>query len=492
MRDAALRRRPASPRCSPCSRSSTCPIPSASSPRWRGCSSPDGVAVFVTPNRLTLGRRTRSSTPTTTSSSTPRSCGALCGRSSAGCELRGLFGSERYMELFDEERATLDRLLRLDPLRLRRLVPHAGQAAALRPACCAATAAADDPRAAGDHRRATSSSAASGLEAALDVCAVCPRRRACPAAGRKLRVWCGAPLGPQRRPAARPHRCPECGAATTDPWPTDEELERRLRRLVPARRRAASPRSATRCCAARAGCWPSRLDAIAPPGPVLDVGAGDGALVDALRRRGREASGSSATATRADVRDEPLERGRGRVGGGRLLALARAPARAGRGDPRRPRGCSRRAASWSSRCPNAAASRRGRSATAGSHLDLPRHLVHLTARALTAGARATRASGSSGSRHVRGGQVVIGWLDGLVGALPGGLDLYQALRRPEARSAPLEPRRRRVAALAAGVAAAAGGRWSARRRGRAAARPAPSTWRPALPERRREAEGHRR
>ena len=41
---------------------------------------------------------------------------------------------------------------------------------------------------------------------------------------------------------------------------------------------------------------------------------------------------------------------------------------------------------------------------------------------------------------MRGGQIVIGWLDGLVGSLPGGLNLYQALRRPEARSVPLEPR----------------------------------------------------
>ena len=51
---------------------------------------------------------------------------------------------------------------------------------------------------------------------------------------------------------------------------------------------------------------------------------------------------------------------------------------------------------------------------------------------------------------MRGGQVVIGWLDGLVGSLPGGLDLYQALRRPEARSAPLSARRR-LRSVAAGA-----------------------------------------
>ena len=56
---------------------------------------------------------------------------------------------------------------------------------------------------------------------------------------------------------------------------------------------------------------------------------------------------------------------------------------------------------------------------------------------------------------MRGGQVAIGWLDGLVGALPGGLDLYQALRRPGARSAPLS-RGRRVGSVGCGRAAAAG------------------------------------
>ena len=40
-------------------------------------------------------------------------------------ELRGLFGSPRYLELVAAEHAKLDRLLRRDPLRLRRLVPRA-------------------------------------------------------------------------------------------------------------------------------------------------------------------------------------------------------------------------------------------------------------------------------------------------------------------------------------------------------------------------------
>jgi len=66
-------------------------------------------------------------------------------------------------------------------------------------------------------------------------------------------------------------------------------------------------------------------------------------------------------------------------------------------------------------------------------LDLPRHLVHLTSDALldrmqALGLRVERVS------FIRGGQVVFGWLYGLVGLLPGRPDLYDAIRRPEARS----------------------------------------------------------
>ena len=39
--------------------------------------------------------------------------------------MHGLFGSERYVELVDAEKARLDQLLRRDPLRLRRYVPRA-------------------------------------------------------------------------------------------------------------------------------------------------------------------------------------------------------------------------------------------------------------------------------------------------------------------------------------------------------------------------------
>jgi hypothetical protein len=85
-------------------------------------------------------------------------------------------------------------------------------------------------------------------------------------------------------------------------------------------------------------------------------------------------------------------------------------------------------------------------------LDLPRHLVHLPAKTLLTrlqdlGMKTTRTS------HLRGGQVVFGWLHGLVGRLPGHPDLYDAIRRPDARKAALT-RRQRAAVLAAGTALA--------------------------------------
>lgn len=49
-----------------------------------------------------------------------------------------------------------------------------------------------------------------------------------------------------------------------------------------------------------------RVDRIAPAGPVLDVGAGDGALLDALTARGRQALGLEREGTRPDVRAAEL------------------------------------------------------------------------------------------------------------------------------------------------------------------------------------------
>jgi SAM-dependent methyltransferase len=85
---------------------------------------PDGVAVFVTPNRLTFGRPDEIIDPYHHVELEPEELRALCAERFGRVELRGLFGSARYLELVADERRELDRLLRLDPLRLRRLVPR--------------------------------------------------------------------------------------------------------------------------------------------------------------------------------------------------------------------------------------------------------------------------------------------------------------------------------------------------------------------------------
>ena len=84
-------------------------------------------------------------------------------------------------------------------------------------------------------------------------------------------------------------------------------------------------------------------------------------------------------------------------------------------------------------------------------LDLPRHLVHLSPPALLSkiealGLRVERVS------YLRGGQVVFGWVHGFVGKLPGHPDLYDAIRRSEARQGAHGPILR-LYALGAAVAA---------------------------------------
>ncbi len=85
---------------------------------------PGGVAVFVTPNRLTFGQPDEIIDPYHHVELDASELGALCEGAFARVELAGIFGSLRYLEIFDEERHKLDRLLRLDPLRLRRAVPR--------------------------------------------------------------------------------------------------------------------------------------------------------------------------------------------------------------------------------------------------------------------------------------------------------------------------------------------------------------------------------
>jgi len=262
-------------------------------------------------------------------------------------------------------------------------------------------------------------------------------------------VWCGAALADGERLGGR-IRCRRCGVATTDPWPTEAELGQAYDgayRPAEGRFAGGGDRLLRRTRARLAG----RIDELAPPGPVLDVGAGDGALLGALRARGRSAEGlereeqARPGVRSGDIGDEEPGRWAAIVfwhslehlpqPGPAIDAAARALA---------PGGVIVVAA------PNAASLQARAFGDRWLALDPPRHLAHLTAAALLARLRADGLTVIRTSR-LRGGQVVFGWLHGLVGCLPGRPDLYDAIRQPAARSRRLSPGRR-AATLLAGTA----------------------------------------
>jgi SAM-dependent methyltransferase len=405
---------------------------------------PGGTAVFVTPNRLTLGRPDEIIDPYHHVEFDADELAALCRRSFGRVQVRGLFGSPRYMGLFDEERARLDRLLALDPLRARRLVPLRARQW-LYDLLLRRYRRSDDPRAAA----ITAEDFAwreDGLEAALDVCAVCHDPRP---PGRC--AWCGATFGARATRLTGRTRCGNCGAATIDPFPTEAELAGAYGDWYrPASGKRFGPLG-DRLLARTRGALAARLDAIAPPGPVLDVGAGDGVLLDALARRGREAVGLERDSPRPDVRNQPLDAVEGEFAAvvfwhslEHLPHPGEAIAHAARLLP--PGGVLVVAV------PDAGSLQARLFGDRWLHLDPPRHLVHLTRGALLAG---LERHGFVAERRsaVRGGQVAIGWLDGLVGSLPGDLRLYPALRAAGARDVPMDTRQRTVTLLA-GVALA--------------------------------------
>ena len=260
-------------------------------------------------------------------------------------------------------------------------------------------------------------------------------------------AWCGRPLDDR---AVRLHgrtRCAQCGAATTDPWPSETELQSAYGtwyRPEAGRFSFIGDAVLSRTRALLAG----RLNQIAPPGPVLDVGAGKGVLIDALHRQGREAIGLERDSRRPDVRDEALKDVQGEWAAlvfWHSLEHLPDPGDAIRQAARllRPGGVLVVAV------PNSDSLQARVFGDRWLHLDPPLHLVHLSRRALVS---RLEASGFVVDRvsNTRGGQVVIGWLDGLVGVLPGGLNLYQALRRSEARNTPISSRTR-ASILAAAV-----------------------------------------
>ena len=263
-------------------------------------------------------------------------------------------------------------------------------------------------------------------------------------------VWCGVPLADAADRLTGRTRCASCGAATTDPFPSDAELAAAYGDWYrpPSERRFFFAGDAI--LARSRGALAARIDRLAPPGPVLDVGAGDGTLVDALRKQGREATGVERESTRPDFRDGSVTDVEGPGEWAAVIfwhSLEHLP------DP----GAAIRHAARlimpggivAVAVPNNDSLQARAFPDRWLHLDIPRHLVHLSTRSLDWGLR------TSGLKveHVsffRGGQTVIGWLQGLVGTLPGHPDLYQALRRSTARGVQ-QPARTRAVAIAAAV-----------------------------------------
>jgi SAM-dependent methyltransferase len=244
-------------------------------------------------------------------------------------------------------------------------------------------------------------------------------------------------------------RCARCGVATTSPWPSDEQLSAAYAdwyRPQSGRFSGLGDKVLRRTRSALA----DRLHHILPPGPVLDVGAGDGTLVGAFVRRGREAVGLEPHASGPHIRNAEVEEVDGNWSAiifWHSLEHLRQPARA--------LGHAATLLSPGGRLviavPNATSLQARVFGDRWLALDLPRHLVHLSPPALLSkvealGLRVERVS------YMRGGQVVFGWVHGFVGMLPGHPDLYDAVRRSEARQATHGPVLR-LYALGAAVAA---------------------------------------
>jgi SAM-dependent methyltransferase len=137
---------------------------------------PGGVAVLVTPNRLTFGRPDEIIDPYHHVEYDPDQLGAACAAHFEDVELHGLFGSPRYLALVEEEHRRLDRLLAADPLRLRRAVPRRMRQRLYDLLLTRARARREDPRAAGI-TPADFELRSAGLATCLDVVAVGRRPR---------------------------------------------------------------------------------------------------------------------------------------------------------------------------------------------------------------------------------------------------------------------------------------------------------------------------
>jgi SAM-dependent methyltransferase len=262
-------------------------------------------------------------------------------------------------------------------------------------------------------------------------------------------AWCGRQFDSTDDRLTGRVRCARCGVATTSPWPSDEQLSAAYAvwyRPKSGRFSGLGDKVLRRTRSALA----DRLHRILPPGPVLDVGAGDGTLAGAFVRHGREAVGLEPYSSGPHIRNAEVEEVNGEWSAvifWHSLEHLRQPGRA----------LSHAATLISPggtlviAVPNAASIQARAFGDRWLALDLPRHLVHLTPPALLSkiealGLQVERVS------YLRGGQVVFGWVHGFVGMLPGHPDLYDAIRRSEARQAAQSPFLR-LYAFAAAVAA---------------------------------------
>jgi len=269
--------------------------------------------------------------------------------------------------------------------------------------------------------------------------------------------WCERPARDAVRTGVRRVRCRACGVQITWPWPDAAELDDAYATWYrPEGGRFSGPGDAI--FALTRGSIAVRLHRIAPPGLVVDVGSGDGHLLAALARRGRPVLGLERTTdgdvdpTRPDVMDaalEDLERPQDGVAAIVLWhVIEHLP---------EPREAIRQAVRLLAddgvlliACPNAGSRQAAAFGDRWLAWDQPRHLVHLHPVALRTGLEAeglrVRTLG-----HLRAGQSVFCALHGLVGRVPGAGDLYDAIRRADARQRPLGPLRRAWTALAAAL-----------------------------------------
>jgi SAM-dependent methyltransferase len=247
---------------------------------------------------------------------------------------------------------------------------------------------------------------------------------------RQACAWCLSPIDETAQRRGGVAFCGRCGVGNTYPRPTDAELNEAYASWYrPSSGRFSGIGDAV--LRRTRGRLASRMDRIAPAGRVLDVGAGDGSLLDALAARGREVLGLERESNRPDMRSGDL----GDLDGEwAAIVLWHSLEHLGNAGEEINRAASLLAPSGVLviAVPNVGSLQAQVFGERWLALDLPRHLVHLPSRALIERLQQLSLEIERVS-YWRGGQVVFGWLHGLVRALPGQMNLYDAIRRSEAR-----------------------------------------------------------